>query len=273
VLSAPRRTVEVVADTGARITEFSLDGVNVLATPNDDAYSYGVTFWPSPQKPWGWPPPEEIDIGPYTGLQKGDVVTLTSAPSPRVGLTLTKAVRLDPATGVVHVDYTMHNVRDTPVEVAPWENVRVRPEGITFFPIDGRPAPGSKLKFSVQHGIAVYAHRLERPAVGEKGFANGKGGWLAHVDHPFGGNGRILILQFEDVPREAQAPGEGEIELYVDGNNKFVEVEHQGRFGKIAPNESVTWSVQWRLERLPADVSASDASALAAFVDKTLGKP
>lgn len=269
VISAPPHNLEVAADTGARITEFSLDGRNVFATPNDDAYSYGVTFWPSPQKPWGWPPPEEIDVGPYAGRQNGNVLELTSAPSPRVGLRVTKTIRVDPATGTVHIDYSMHNVKDVPVEVAPWENARVRGGGLTFFPIDGKPAKPSTLKLEERDGIAWLEHTPARFKKSGKVFADGKDGWLAHCDGEL-----VAIFEFENVPRNAQAPEEGEIEIYVDSKGKFVEVEHQGRFSRIAPNQSTTWAVTWHLERVPEGTPIKPGSvALVAFVRKTLGKP
>src|SRR6516165_10463754 len=65
--------LEMVVDgsRGARVTEFSLFGTNVLVT-RDQNGTYGSTFWPSPQSSWCaagggcWPPPAAIDSGPYT---------------------------------------------------------------------------------------------------------------------------------------------------------------------------------------------------------------
>ena len=58
---------------GARITEFSLQGTNVLVTRDQNHDNYGSTYWPSPQASWCalgggcWPPPAAIDSGAYTG--------------------------------------------------------------------------------------------------------------------------------------------------------------------------------------------------------------
>ena len=37
---------------GARITEFSLQGTNVLVTRDQNHDNYGSTYWPSPQARW-----------------------------------------------------------------------------------------------------------------------------------------------------------------------------------------------------------------------------
>jgi hypothetical protein len=52
-----------------------------------------------------------------------------------------------------------------------------------------------------------------------------------------------------------QAPGEGAIEIYA--NRRYVELEVQGRYARIEPGASASWSVTWRLRRLPADVAVT----------------
>src|ERR1700690_2764216 len=58
------------ASVGARITEFSYDGTNVLTGPDVNPTNYGSTFWPSPQSSWyaatNLPPIPAIDNQPYT---------------------------------------------------------------------------------------------------------------------------------------------------------------------------------------------------------------
>src|SRR6476619_2589666 len=52
----------VDASAGARVTEFSLDGANVLTGSDLSTLNYGSTYWPSPQSSWCastggcWPP-------------------------------------------------------------------------------------------------------------------------------------------------------------------------------------------------------------------------
>ena len=73
-LQMGRMRMVINAAVGARITEFSFDGSNVLTGPDVDTNTaapahnnYGSTFWTSPQSAWNWPPVAAIDNQPYTG--------------------------------------------------------------------------------------------------------------------------------------------------------------------------------------------------------------
>jgi hypothetical protein len=91
-------------------------------------------------------------------------------------------------------------------------------------------------------------------------FADGEEGWLAHVD------GDLLFVKvFPEVSRERQAPGEGEVEIYVDPAGEFVEVEQQGPYEEIAPGGELRWACRWALERLePAQLAGSRERTLVA---------
>jgi hypothetical protein len=59
----------------------------------------GDKTWPAPQgwdgpDQWVGPPDPVLDSGPYSVTADGDTVTMTSAPDPRTGLRLTRAVTL-----------------------------------------------------------------------------------------------------------------------------------------------------------------------------------
>jgi hypothetical protein len=84
---------------------------------------------------------------------------------------------------------------------------------------------------------------------------------LAHAAEGF-----LYLKSFEEVPPQMQAPGEATIEIYA--NRRYAELEVQGRYARIEPGASASWSVAWRLRRLPADIVAvagnADLLALAA---------
>jgi hypothetical protein len=97
-------------------------------------------------------------------------------------------------------------------------------------------------------------------------FADGTGGYLAYAL-----GDRLLVKQFQDVPASAAAPGEAEIELYVNAGHDYVEVENQGAYASIAPGQTVRWRVVWYARKLPAAVTPTSSRAdLVAFVAKTL---
>jgi hypothetical protein len=274
-LGALRMTID--AAKGARIAEFSYDHKNVLAGPEINPANYGSTFWPSPQSLWGWPPVPALDSAPYSGGREpgGDSFLFTSAPG-RLGdgtdaATLTVSKRFAPAPDLPAIDvtFTVANVspaRVPPIEVAPWQITRVRgTRGLTFFALGHGPVrPAPELPIHVENGVGWYAFA---PATCDsKSFADGKG-WLAHVtaDH------LLFVQRFEDIAPEDSPAGESEIEVYTgppEVVGDYVELESQGRKQRLAPGESLSYTVRFLLCALPANLAATVGNfALVDFVE------
>ncbi|HEY2407183.1 MAG TPA: hypothetical protein VGI10_14325 [Polyangiaceae bacterium] len=250
-----RYSIEVDPADGARIVSFSLDGKNVLVTREDSPEAYGSSFWPSPQSDWSWPPPLEIDKRPWHVSAKKNALELESAVNPALGLSVKQRITLDGTRGVATITYTLENHGSAPRKVAPWQNSRTRPGGLTFYASDTPSTPESDLKLEPQKGVIWFLHDPSKFTKGVKSFSDGKG-WLAHVD------GDLLFVKvFPDLPPGAQAPKEAEIELYVDGAGRFVEVEQQGAYVELPPGGHSTWTVHWLVEQLPASVEPSLGNA------------
>ena len=108
--------------------------------------------------------------------------------------------------------------------------------------------------------MAWFAHDPKTNARKGKLFADGEDGWIAHVD------GELLFVKvFPPVAREKQAPGEAEVELYVDPAGAFVEVEQQGPYEVLEPGQSATWQCHWLLAKLDPEArrAAGDGKLLA----------
>jgi hypothetical protein len=87
-----------------------------------------------------------------------------------------------------------------------------------------------------------------------KAFADGTG-WLAQATPQ-----RLLYLaSFPDIQPADAAPGEAEIEIFT--NSSYVEMEAQGALTAIAPGAALTWTVRWKLRRLPAGATVAVGSA------------
>ena len=67
-------------------------------------------------------------------------------------------------------------------------------------------------------------------------------GWLNFRDH-----GLVLTQRFPDIAQEAAAPGEAEIQVYIDARKSFVEIEAQGPYTELKPGEKLDWTVRWYL--------------------------
>lgn len=257
---------EVDPSHGARVTSLRHAGQELLwleGAPNY-ADAFGSTFWPSPQS-WPWPPPAELDNGPYqVSIEAGGVVRAESAPNAHTSLRVSKTFAADLRREAVELTYTMTNVGETAVSWAPWEVTRLPADGLAFWPTGGEPFGAQPMPSEAALGH-TWCEPRRTPGEG-KLFADGAGGYLAYVL-----GDRLLIKRFTDVPASAAAPSEAEIELYVNPDHSYVEVENQGAYASLGPAESTSFRVVWYVRRLPADTAAAVGSAdLVAFVAKTL---
>jgi hypothetical protein len=262
---------------GARITEFSFDGVNILTGTDVGGSNYGSTFWPSPQSSWysgkTWPPIPEVDTAAYTGSVNGNTIQLTS-PTATLGtvansqFTVTKEFKPVPASGAIDVTYTLKNIGSVAITVAPWEISRVKGQGgLTFFGKgSSEPTYGTgydKTNFVVTEADGIYWYKCAVLAkTGSKCFADGAG-WLAHVT----ATNLLFLLTFPDIQPSEAAQGEAEIEFYnkaADGD--YVELEPQGASTTVNAGGMLQWTVRWKLRQVPSSVTVDVGSAdLATF--------
>jgi hypothetical protein len=259
---------------GARISSFRHKGQEQLSGPLVDANNWGSTFWTSPQSAWNWPPPHGMDDLPYAVTVGVASMTLTSEEVTVAGkpLTITKQFSMDFETPAIEAKYTVANVGDSALSLAPWEISRVAGDaGLTFFPTgaaDSNPYAGDPALPVVKQGdVTWYDSAAFTPTTkSAKLNADGSGGWIAHVQ------GNMLLLKvFEDVPLSAQAPGEGEIEIFQAATGAYVEIENQGALATIAPGGTLTYRVIWIVKEIPSQVTIEVGSqSLLSFVDTYL---
>ena len=257
---------EVTPGHGARITSLRHAGVELLSLTGASNYTdaVGSTFWPSPQR-WPWPPPAEIDNHAYRAtVDARGIITAEGAANADTGLKVTKRFSADLAREAIEIEYAMTNVGDAPVPWAPWEITRMPATGLAFWPTGSAPSGPQPM---VSQAAAGHTWCEPTQTEGEgKLFADGAGGYLSYLL-----GDRLLVKQFQDQPASAAAPDEAEIELYVNPDHSYVEVENQGAYSHIAAGETVHWRVVWYVRKLPPGVAASVGNPdLIAFVAKTL---
>jgi hypothetical protein len=247
---------EVDARTGGRVTALRLGGRNLLTGPEIDAANFGSTFWTSPQSAWGWPPVPEVDHAAYRASIEDSAIVMRSAPSASLGVEIEKRFSADRARGAVLFEYRIHNLGGAPIQTAPWQITRVGPGGLTFYPSGEGVFPPSNL--GVQDALGATWYDYDRASITEhqKHFADGREGWLAHVD-----GDALLVKTFPAVPRESHAPGEAQIEIYASPAHTYIEVEAQGAYEIVHPGAALTWEVVWLARRLPPKLSVSVGSA------------
>jgi hypothetical protein len=246
---------------GARITDFrlglaNLDGGwsnNVLLPANIEPDTYGSTFWVSPQILWGWPPDATIDRYPYRAIVEGNTLTLQSEGSSSLGIQVIKHLR-PKGNDTIEIQYDLIPTVDMfpPFPTyAPWEVSRVAGSGITLFPSQTILDPnGDFLRPNLLKidDLILWDHGSDasQTAGDQKLFADGLGGWLAHVDQNI-----LFLKRFPDLPPAMMAPGEAEIEVYATASRRYLELEVQGAYQVVNFNHPQTWTVQWQLRSLP----------------------
>ena len=255
-------SMTIDAAKGGKILSFKYDDREIISQLRWPE-AFGSTFWTSPQKEWNWPPVKEFDKNPYTVEQDGATLRMTSEVSERLKCRVGKTFTIDEKDGAIVITYTITNEGDEPRSVAPWEVTRVQNEGgLIFFdaPVDGI-WPAGLMDFKAQHGLAWY--RTDETNENRKVNADGKG-WLAYC-----AKGLLLVKRFDDLTPEQPAPGEAEIQVYVNRGKAHIELESQGAYQLLQPKESLSWTVRWYL--VPFDGEATPSEALAKQVRDIVG--
>ncbi len=262
---------EVDPTMGGRVTSLRFEGTELLTGPELEPVNFGSTFWPSPQSVWFWPPPPEWDSAPFAVERSGSSLMLRGVTNPALGLAASKKFTADAERGVMIVEYGIRNNGSAETRVAAWEITRLFPRGVTFYPAASPPYPNIDLALpatTTTDGVTFLEYDPDKVTGHEKLLADGADGWLAHAT-----DGVLLLKTFADIPRDQAAPGEGEIEIYLDGKKRYLEVEQQGAYTTLGPGQSLSWTVCWHLRRIPENVAvAAGSAALVALARATAAR-
>ena len=256
-------TMTISPEKGARILSLQYKGQEVISQLTAPE-SFGSTFWTSPQKEWNWPPVREFDKMPYQVEEHDGRLIMTSEVSRRLQYRVRKEFSIDKKDNAIVVIYSIINESDETRQVAPWEITRVENKGgIIFFdaPLDSI-TPANLMPFTAANGAVWY--KTDEAPQNRKINADGHG-WLAYCN-----NGLLLIKRFEDLTAEAPAPGEAEIQVYVNRGKSYIELESQGAYATLAPGQELSWTVRWYL--VPVKDEAQPSASLMKTVNNIIKK-
>ena len=247
-LKCGERTMTVDAAHGGKILSLKYGDTEVLSQSRFPE-SFGSTFWTSPQKEWNWPPVAEFDKQAYTVEQAepGTDATATtllrirSQVSARLGFSIGKTFRADAKSGTFTITYTIKNEGSEARRVAPWEISRVpNGESTIFFQAENDKVwPDGLLSFQPAQKAVWY--KPDEAPQNRKVNADGKG-WLAYC-----ANNLLLLKTFPDMKAGEEAPGEAEIQVYVNRGKTYIELESQGAYTLLQPGQELSWTVGWHL--------------------------
>lgn len=238
---------EVDANFGGRISSFKLGNKEMLSRKDVDSNNWGSTFWTSPQSDWNWPPPANIDRNPYNAEIIDDAIILRSDKDETLGYSVTKKFAADAKDTSISITYTIINNSDKRKKVGPWEITRVPAGGLLLFPspVEMKKKKKSPLVFD-DHGIAFFEHSLKKAS---KVKAKGSEGWMAYIYDEI-----AFIKKFKEVSPNKVEPGEGDIEVKEDKDNKFLELDEKGEFVELKPGQSLEWQVKWYVRNIPEKI-------------------
>ena len=234
-------TMTINPEKGAKIMSLKYQNQEVI---NQSRWpeSFGSTFWTSPQKEWNWPPVPEIDKGVYKVEEKDGHLIMTGEVSEKLKYRIRKDFSTDAKDGAIVITYSIINESGEERKVAPWEITRVPNAGVISFeaPVESI-WPAGLMTFKAKNGIAYY--EADEAPENRKVNADGKG-WLSYEN-----NGLVLTKKFADLTPEQPAPGEAEIQVYVNRGKTYIEIESQGAYTTLAPGKSLDWTVRWYLTK------------------------
>lgn len=250
-LKTGQLTMMVDAAHGGKILSFKHQDAEVISQMRFPE-SFGSTFWTSPQEEWRWPPVPEYDKNAYTVEASDNSLTLTSEVSQRLKFRIRKHFAVSHEDNAFVVTYSIINEDDKERSVAPWEITRVPNEGLIFLDAAADAiTPAGLIPFQPAFGAVWYTTDVTQE--NRKINADGKG-WLAYS------NGSLLMVkQFQDLEPSQPAPGEAEIQVYVNRGKTWIELESQGAYQKLQPGESLSWTVKWILTTVEEGQQPSEA--------------
>ena len=249
-------TMTVNPEKGAKIMSLKYQDQEMLSQLRWPE-SFGSTFWTSPQKEWNWPPVFELDKGVYEFTEKDGHLVMTSPVSEKLKYRVRKDFSTDKKDGAIVVTYSIINESGEERKVAPWEITRVPNAGVISFdaPVESI-WPAGLMTFKAKNGVACY--EADEAQQNRKVNADGKG-WLSYEN-----NGLVLTKKFADLTPDQPAPGEAEIQVYVNRGKTYIEIESQGAYTTLQPGQEVKYTVRWYLK--PFDGAAAPSKQLLKMV-------
>ena len=168
-------------------------------------------------------------------------MVMTSRVSELLKLRVVKRFAADVADSAIVITYSIINEGNEVRKVAPWEITRVANDGVIRFDAPAESIwPAALLDFIDKDGVAYY--EADEAPENRKVNADGKG-WLSYE-----AKGLVFTKRFADLTPEQPAPGEAEIQVYVNQGKTYIEIENQGAYTALAPSEKLSWTVRWYLK-------------------------
>lgn len=235
--------VVISSEKGGRILSYTCNGKELLLPSSIHKENYGATLWPSPQKDWGWPPYPVLDIEPYETKILRDTLFLESQNDTLSGYSFRKKFYISTSDTSLVIDYYIYNCSKEIKKVAAWDVCRTK-GGISFFPIGECGILDNSNLEGVSKCENILVYRCDSTLLNspQKLFSSATNGWLAHVV-----GGLLFVERFPDISVEDLPPGQGEVEIFVQEDGLYIELENHGAYTTLKPGEHLSYHQKWFL--------------------------
>ncbi|MDF1547068.1 MAG: DUF4380 domain-containing protein [Bacteroidales bacterium] len=258
VIKVQNSELSINPEVGARIVSLKYLGKELLSSQAVHSENFGSTLWTDPQSDWGWPPYDTLDALPYQIRKRKNEWNFTSKKDKRSGFQILKKIKPSQKDSSFNITYFIKNISNSKKSVGAWEVTRVLPGGLSLFPSapDSSIMADSNLPGVKKIGqIIWFVYDFEKIKSHAKLFAMGSEGWMAHVVDDI-----AFIKTFDDVPTPEIVNGQGEIEIYVNGERKYTEIENHSSHKILKPGETLSYKVKWLVRKLPSNINKFEGS-------------
>jgi hypothetical protein len=272
-LSVGQAKLLIDPDDGGKDISLLISGKEFLTGKDIRNEYYGNSLWLAPQKEY-WPEPKVLDFEPYTVERLKNGIICTSQPDKVNGFKYSKTILANPGKQAFIHRYSITNISDSVKQLAAWEVTRFPKEGISLFPAGDSMAFGTRyldpsIPMFRSDGIIWHSYdpsQKGHPGKGSKAIMDGKDGWIAYLlgDH-------AMVKIFPDIAPDKMVQGELDVEIYVDSEFEYIEIEVLSEKTELGLGESLEWQVEWRILEIPAGMDKSPGSQdLPVFIQSTL---
>jgi hypothetical protein len=255
-------------NAGSRVISLKSGDEEILGSNTLNARMYGSTLWLSPQGKWRQ---GILDAGPYSlNFFTNDKLSLQSEPDTLNKFAFSKEFHCSDHDTSFIIKYCITNLSEEIQETAAWEVTRVPAGGLALFPKRSEKDIPFALRvplLTVRDSLGIIWYPYDSSILSaQKIFMEGGEGWLAYIK-----NSMLFIKKFPEIAKEKIAPGESNVEIYVNKERTYIELENQGEYKKLMPGESLHYEVKWYARKLPGGIRAEMGNeALIKYIRKII---
>lgn len=271
----------IVPEQGGRIVEFSKNNINILFRNEKYKYSKGdikkkrnqenwINFggykgWCAPQGKWGWPPFFEIDLNTFSykisKCEDSISIELKSIKFKELGLQFIREIIIKDNCDYINIKETIVNVGNDEANWSVWANTQVLTSGYCEVGLNSDPYFGGVTLYQdfdmpTTKNYNIYKkdnyNNLKVICDNKAKFKIGVVTDKEEIKYYYivNENEKLLFTIKFKYEGKVVYPHGSNVEIFVDDELNYSEIEVLGGESKMKPGESKSLELVWRLESI-----------------------